>query len=285
MNPQTGNHQEDYPPREVEAARRVMTELWQVLGEYRDAMVLIGGWVPELLLPRAIPPHTGSLDVDVLLDPGPLRDEDRYADLVLLLKGRGYEETDKPFKLAKNVTVDEGDPIRVEVDFLLPKKPRTNRSNVLPEFRAIEADGARFALDHKQALALHGRMPDGRQNTVTLQIASLAAFIVMKAFALDGRDKAKDAYDLYFCLKNAPDGPKGLARALGPDHANPEVFRALEILASKFSSPDDYGPSSVVLFLNPEDPDERRFLARDAHAQMRAFLEGLQGQDPHDHRS
>jgi hypothetical protein len=262
-----------------------MTELWQVLGEYRDAMVLIGGWVPELLLPLAIPPHTGSLDVDVLLDPGPLRDEDRYADLVLLLKGRGYAETDKPFKLAKNVTVDEGDPIRVEVDFLLPKRPKTTRGNVLPEFRAIEADGARFALDHKQSLAFRGHMPDGRQNTVTLQVASLAAFIVMKAFALGGRDKPKDAYDLYFCLKNAPGGPAGLAKALGPDRANPEVLRALEILASKFSSPDDYGPSSVVLFLNPEDPDERRFLARDAHAQMKGFLEGLQGQAPLDHRS
>ena len=106
MNPLPGSHQEDYPPRDVEAARRVMTELWQILGEYRDAMVLIGGWVPDLLLPKAIPPHTGSLDVDVLLDPGPLRDQDRYAELVLLLKGRGYEETDKPFKLAKEVTVD-----------------------------------------------------------------------------------------------------------------------------------------------------------------------------------
>lgn len=257
-----------------------MTELWQVLGEYRDAMVLIGGWVPELLLPKAIPPHTGSLDVDVLLDPGPLRDEDRYADLVLLLKGRGYEETDKPFKLAKNVKVDEGEPIRVEVDFLLPKKPKTNRGNVFPEFRAIEADGARFALGHKQPLAFQGRMPDGRQNTVTLQIASLAAFIVMKAYALDGRDKAKDAYDLYFCLKNAPDGPKGLAKTLGSDRENPEVLRAVEILASKFSSPDDYGPGSVLLFLDPEDADERLFIARDAYAQMRVFLEALKPQEP-----
>lgn len=275
MNLQPGNHQEDYPQREVEAARRVMTELWQVLGAYRDAMVLIGGWVPDLLLPTAIPPHTGSLDVDLLLDPGPLRDEDRYADLVVLLKGRGYEETDKPFKLAKSVEVDEQDPIRVEVDFLLPRKPKTKRGKVLPEFRAIEADGARFALGHKQALAFQGRMPDGRQNTVTLQVASLAAFIVMKAYALDGRDKAKDAYDLYFCLKNAQGGPKGIAATFGADRKHPEVVRALEILASKFGSPDDYGPGSVVLFLNPEDADERRFLARDAHTLMKVFLEAL----------
>lgn len=275
MNPQIGSHQEDYPARDVEAARRVMTEIWQVLGEYRDSMVLIGGWVPDLLLPGAIPPHTGSLDVDVLLDPGPLREQDRYAELVVLLKTRGYELTDKPYKLAKMVQVDDGDPIRVEVDFLLPRKPKTKRGKVMPDFRAIEADGARFALGHKQALTFQGRMPDGRQNTITIQVASLPAFIVMKAYALDGRDKPKDAYDLYFCLRNSIEGPKGLARILRPDLENPEVRRALEILASKFSSPDDYGPSSVAMFLDPQDPGERRFVARDAHTLMKAFLGAL----------
>jgi hypothetical protein len=36
----------DYGQREVEAAHRVLIELMQILGEYRDHMVLIGGWVP-----------------------------------------------------------------------------------------------------------------------------------------------------------------------------------------------------------------------------------------------
>ena len=145
----------------------------------------------------------------------------------------------------------------------------------MPDFRAIEADGARFALGHKQALTFQGRMPDGRQNTLTIQVASLPAFIVMKAYTLDGRDKPKDAYDLYFCLKNAVEGPKGLAGILRADLKNPEVRRALEILTSKFSAPDDSGPTSVDMFLDPEDPDERRFVARDAHALMKAFLEAL----------
>lgn len=145
----------------------------------------------------------------------------------------------------------------------------------MPDFRAIEADGARFALGHRQTLTFQGHMPDGRQNTITIQVASLPAFIVMKAYALDGRDKPKDAYDLYFCLKNYQGGPKGLAKILAPDKANPEVRGALAILASKFSSPDDYGPGSVVLFLSPEDPGERRFLARDAYSLMKAFLESL----------
>ncbi len=39
----------DYTAEAVEAARSVMLELTRLLGEYRDGMVIIGGWVPELL--------------------------------------------------------------------------------------------------------------------------------------------------------------------------------------------------------------------------------------------
>lgn len=43
----------DYPPDEVAAARAVMLELVRLVGEYRDDMVIVGGWVPELLLAGA----------------------------------------------------------------------------------------------------------------------------------------------------------------------------------------------------------------------------------------
>jgi hypothetical protein len=38
----------DYTALEVEAAKRVMIEVAQNLGEYADACVVVGGWVPEL---------------------------------------------------------------------------------------------------------------------------------------------------------------------------------------------------------------------------------------------
>jgi hypothetical protein len=74
LSPSIGDFRDDYSPREVEAAKRVMTEIWQVLGEYRDAMVLVGGWIPGLLIADGSTLHTGSLDVDVLLDPDLLRE-------------------------------------------------------------------------------------------------------------------------------------------------------------------------------------------------------------------
>jgi len=51
----------DYAAEKVEAARSVLIELTHLLGEYRDDIVLIGGWVPEILLSDKNKPHVGSL--------------------------------------------------------------------------------------------------------------------------------------------------------------------------------------------------------------------------------
>ncbi|MBU2610712.1 MAG: hypothetical protein KJ606_07160, partial [Chloroflexi bacterium] len=58
----------DYTAEAVEAARSVMLELTRLLGEYQEGIVIVGGWVPELLLSGAGHRHTGSLDVDLALD-------------------------------------------------------------------------------------------------------------------------------------------------------------------------------------------------------------------------
>jgi|GEM_PF-281119 len=43
----------DYTAEGVEAARSVLIELVHLLGEYKDDIVLIGGWIPEVLLPHS----------------------------------------------------------------------------------------------------------------------------------------------------------------------------------------------------------------------------------------
>ena len=47
----------DYTKEAVDAARSVLLELHRVLGEYRDRIAVVGGWVPELLLPGG---HVGQ---------------------------------------------------------------------------------------------------------------------------------------------------------------------------------------------------------------------------------
>ena len=58
----------DYDALQVEAARSVVLELARLLGEYRDDTVVVGGWVPALLIPQKASPHVGSLDVDLALN-------------------------------------------------------------------------------------------------------------------------------------------------------------------------------------------------------------------------
>ena len=106
MNPQP-RHEGDYSTRQVDAARRVLVDVGQVLASFGDAIVVVGGWVPDLLLPATKPAHIGSIDVDLALDAAKLTDG-RYAELIKLLLDTGrYQKGDKDFQLV--TTVDLGD--------------------------------------------------------------------------------------------------------------------------------------------------------------------------------
>lgn len=61
MNPEP-RQRDDYSPRQVEAARRVLVDLGQVLAAFEDCLVVVGGWVPDLLLAQADEPHVGSIE-------------------------------------------------------------------------------------------------------------------------------------------------------------------------------------------------------------------------------
>jgi len=58
----------DYDAIQVEAARSVMLEVVRLLAEYRDDIVVVGGWVPALLIPQDRKRHIGSTDVDLALN-------------------------------------------------------------------------------------------------------------------------------------------------------------------------------------------------------------------------
>ena len=49
------------------ASRAVLIEVANVLGAFREHLVVVGGWVPELLFPDK--GHIGSLDVDLAVAP------------------------------------------------------------------------------------------------------------------------------------------------------------------------------------------------------------------------
>ena len=74
------------------------------------------------------------------------------------------------------------------------------------------------------------------------------AFVVLKALAFDLRGENKDAYDLYFMIRNYGSGVDDVCRCLSPLLKEVETKKALEILRRDFSEPDGVGPSRLALF-------------------------------------
>ena len=70
--------------------------------------------------------------------------------------------------------------------------------------------------------------------------------LVMKAHALAGRDKPKDAYPLCYCLDNYPGGLDKLAAAWKLRNEEMDAKLAIAILQAKSSSVEDFGSRQVV---------------------------------------
>lgn len=272
----------DYDARGSAAAFSVLIELGQVLGAYRQKFVIVGGAVPWLLMPNVRPSHIGTLDVDLNLSPEALS-AGEYATLIESLETAGYErgvDDLKPFQLRRWVRLDAGEPIAILIDLMMPDdaKTRKNRPPLIDGLRVIEASGGRVALDHNVVRHIEGRMPDGRNNSVDLLVASIPALLVMKGYALIGRDKKKDAYDIYFSVRNFDGGPIALAEACKELLADESVTTGYRNIAGKFQHEDDFGPQTVKAFLAESDALGEMTAEQiqvDAFMQVRAWLRAL----------
>lgn len=269
----------DYSAKLVEAARAVLIEVMHVLGEYRGDIVLVGGWVPELLLPQATDPHVGSIDIDLALDHRHFRPSG-YQKLKELLESRGYREGDQPYIFFRTVTVADRE-IDVEVDFVAGEYEGTGKSRRtqrVQDMRARKARGCELAFELFEEITLTGTLPDGGQDSVRVRVASMVPFIVMKANALADRMKEKDAWDIYYCIRHFPGGARALVEEFRPHSAHGLVREALAKLAEKFASPDHVGPRFVADFDEITVPEERERLQRDAYEQINYVLEQLRHQ-------
>ena len=266
---------QDYSDRQVEAAHRVLVDLGQVLQSFEDCLVVVGGWVPDLLMERADEAHVGSIDVDLALDAEKLGGG-KYAELLkALLNTRRYQQAVEPFKLYAGVDLQDGQPpVRVDVDFLKSPDARTrkNKPKFTENFRPLDASGCSAAFEHPELVVITGKMIKGQTNQVQLRVASIADFLIMKAYALANRDKPKDAYDLCFCLDHYPGGRKELAANWKMRTGKKDVSKAMEILREKFAAIDSYGTVQVVEFYNSVNSGEREQQARRAFELVQEFL-------------
>lgn len=283
MTPGEPQFASDYDDRTTAAVKSVLIEIGQILGSFKGKFAVVGGAVPWLLLgDNEDMPHVGTLDLDLSLDSAALGDGE-YAHLVDALLGNGYAQREqlKRFQLVRQIeAADGGPPIDVIIDFLRPKDADIvkNVPPLISDFAVQRADGADLAIRFYQMVAIAGAMPHGGTNRVEVAVCSIPALLAMKGHAIEGRYKQKDAYDIYYCIRNYPGGPQALAEDCKPLLKHASGMKGYQYIAGKFDAVEGFGPTCVRRFvedtrvLGERTPEQWQL---DAFGQVDAWLRAL----------
>jgi hypothetical protein len=156
----------DYAAEAVEAARSVMLELIRLLGEYRDDLVIVGGWVPDLLLPATGTKYIGSIDVDLAVNHRKIS-EAGYRTILEHLTKRGYTRGDQPYIFYRTVVV-AGREITVQVDLLAGEYGGTGKSRRHQRVQDImprKARGCDLAFEMASEVVIEGTLPGGGKDS------------------------------------------------------------------------------------------------------------------------
>jgi hypothetical protein len=267
-------NQRDYSEELVEAAYRVLLELVRILGEYQEDIAVIGGWVPQLLLPEVEEPHIGSIDVDLAVNHQNVS-EAGYQTILKALQSNGYRQSDEqPFIFYRSIEVDS-ESIEVEVDFLAGEyggTGRGHRTQKAQDMRFRKARGADLVFRMPEKIKISGDLPRGGKDSAEILVASIPTLIVMKSFAMRDRLKEKDPWDIYYCLKNYPGGIDAISEEFKKLGVRGLVSEAIKILSEKFGSIDAVGPVHVADFEDVIAEEERAFLQRDSYERVQTLI-------------
>jgi hypothetical protein len=282
INPSDPQSANEYDDRTTAAVKAVLLEIGQILGSFRGKFAVVGGAVPWLLLDNFEMPHVGTIDVDLGLDAEALGDGE-YARLVdaLMTHGYGQNKKFKKFQLVRRIeATDGGDLIDIVVDFLMPRNAETDRNKppIIEDFAVQRADGTDLAMRFNQMVAVRGAMPNGGTNQIEIAVCSIPALLAMKGYAVHNRLKQKDAYDIYYCIRNYPEGIDALAKDCLPLLNLPSGATGYGFINEKFDVAAGFGPTCVRNFvqeskiLGDRTPDQWQ---QDAFGQVDAWLRAM----------
>lgn len=225
-----------------QAAKSVLIEVINVLGAFKDEIVVIGGWVPELRYPGKN--HIGSLDMDLVISPRAIR-EDTYSTILGRLKENHYAHGIHPTRFLR-IVPGASEPVKIDLisgEYLLEGESESIQINEL-QINCLR--GLDLAFEAFDEIQIEGTMPDGSHNSVAAQVVRPEAFLLIKAFALRDRMKQKDAYDIAFILNHYEPSLPALASQLLPLIQTGLGAEGWQILIEKFSRLDSHSARKVV---------------------------------------
>lgn len=255
MKPTT---RDGYLPEQAEQVRATCLYVATILGDLRDDLVVIGGLVPSLIIDQAALPagadaHVGTMDLDVGLTVA-LLDEGRYHELTRRLRYAGFEpDANESGNLIRQRWRLQSLPA-LTVDFLIPPSLEGDRGgrirNIERDFAALIVPGLSLAFQDRSEVHLTGRTILGERASRHVWVCGPGAYIVLKALAFDLRGENKDAYDLFYVLRNYGRGPVDVAVALRALRGAPEADEAVAVLRRDFVDVDGVGARRVAFFLS-----------------------------------
>lgn len=261
-----------YEPEQVELVLMTCRYVSTILGDFMEEIVIVGGLVPTLIidqsdLPEGVEPHAGTMDLDIGMSML-VYDDQLYQNVSERLRGAKFtldtNEKGNPTSQRWQISNESG---KVTIDFLIPAqeedKGKARRfKNLERDFAALPTDGLMLAFEDYIEITLSGPTIKGEiiENR-KMRVCGPGAFVVLKAIAFHNRGENKDAYDLFYIIRNYGTGPEEVAdrfRSLGP---NEDCNRAIEILKDNFLKLDAVGCHRAAVFLLGENSDDENLQA------------------------
>lgn len=275
-------HFSQYDEATTARCERALVTLLGDLGPWGDRIYLAGGLAPRYIvgeLPDGVSPHVGTTDVDLVIGLA-LGDEtpETYRTLESNLRKSGFTAGNSSFRWHLDV---EG--VSVILEFLCETDAVEPGRIFKPKGEAVGSNlgafnvrGARLVQRDHIELRLEGqRLDGGGISRVTVRVAGILPYVVLKILAFQDRHENKDAYDLIFCLLRHDGGPAEAGRVAGhsPVAHESQVVEATTLLAERFRDTAQDGPTAYGIFLSaPGDEDEAARLRQEAVATVRQFL-------------
>ena len=250
-----------YPEGQVELIKSTCLTIASFLGDMMNDLVIVGGLVPSLIidqsdLPDGIEQHAGTLDLDIGMSLAIL-DEEHYQEITERFRRADFEpDTNEK----GNITPQRWrrkDLKNIKVDFLIPPTTDADKGGKIKhledDFAALIAPGLETAFKDALPITINGITLNGEKLEREIQVCGPGAYVLLKALAFRFRGENKDAYDLYYVIRNfGKDVNEVVDRFVALPDSEWKAL-AIEILKNDFSESNSIGPRRAAAFLRGED--------------------------------
>jgi len=261
--PEKPSRAADYTKEQIQLVKATCLYIATILGDYMEEAVIVGGLVPSLLidqenLPNGADHHAGTMDLDMGLTLG-IFDNKRYQAITDRLRSAKFSPdvneqgnlTRQRWKIEKAG--------KVTIDFLVPPVSENDEGgqikDIEKDFAAVITPGLELAFKDRIKITLEGHTIFGENAKRDVYVCGPGAFVVLKALAFRKRGENKDAYDLYYHIRNYGSGVADIAKALKPLLHEKEAKAAIRILNDDFTSNDSVGSVRVARFITGDADD------------------------------